>query len=92
MLVAREADVQKLQDALNRIQSESRRLGESHTNDRFSLELELDRLKRDVKRYEDDHEREKDDQDRREKDLRERDLAVATLVRPSQNGVHGRLS
>ncbi|KAK4701233.1 MFS transporter, PHS family, inorganic phosphate transporter, partial [Phenoliferia sp. Uapishka_3] len=80
VLATRESDLQKLQDVLNNIQSETRRLGESQSNDRFSLELELDRLKRDVKRYTEELEREKAEGDKMESTLRERDLALATVA------------
>lgn len=83
LVVAREADLQKLQDALNGVESDRRRLGETHTNDRFSLELELDRLKRDVARYEEDLQRERATAEKLENTLREREMSLATVVRLS---------
>lgn len=81
LVAIRESDLQKLQDALNGLESESRRLGETHTNDRFSLELELDRIKRDLARCEDDLDRARKEGEKRGELLRERDMSLATLVR-----------
>jgi len=49
----RNADLTALQTALKNLEAETRRAGESHTNDKFSLELELDRFKCDLARMED---------------------------------------
>ncbi|KAG2005756.1 hypothetical protein CC2G_002136 [Coprinopsis cinerea AmutBmut pab1-1] len=49
-----EADIAKLQMALNEIERESKKLGESATTTQFSLQLELDRYKRDLERTEDE--------------------------------------
>jgi peptidoglycan hydrolase CwlO-like protein len=71
LVAIRDADIKRLQEGMA---NESRRLGESHTHDRYSLELELDRLKRDLARCEDDLKREK-------ALLQERELALANTVR-----------
>lgn len=62
------------------MESESVRLGQSQANDRYSLELEIDRLKRDLARCESDLERVRKDLDRKEDMLREKDGAAAKLV------------
>lgn len=80
LVSVREEDVKKLQATLDGLQSESRRLGESHSNDRFALEIELDRLKRDVERYEGDLKRERADAEQRDALLREHGLDLAALV------------
>lgn len=76
----RESDVAKLQDALNGLQTESRRLGETHTSDRFSMELELDRTKRDLARCETELISATGENERRSALLSQRELALATLV------------
>ena len=43
-----------MQSSLHGMESESKRLGETHTTARFSLQLEVDRLKRDLERLEDE--------------------------------------
>lgn len=48
-LETREADLEKVQNALRKIEGESKRLGQSHVNDRSSLQLEVERLRRDLK-------------------------------------------
>ncbi|KAI5899088.1 uncharacterized protein SCHCODRAFT_02604140 [Schizophyllum commune H4-8] len=54
LLSQREADLEAVQQALQTLEAESKRLGESHTTARFSLQLEVDRLKRDLERLEDE--------------------------------------
>lgn len=80
LLSIREGDLQSLQDALNGLEASSRRLGEEKNNDRFALELELDRLKRDFARCEQDLERTRKEMEVRAAELRERDMDLAALV------------
>ncbi|KAF9009719.1 hypothetical protein BDQ17DRAFT_1388437 [Cyathus striatus] len=54
LLTQRESDLADVTKSLQAIETESKRLGESHTTTRFSLQLEVDRLKRDVERLEDE--------------------------------------
>lgn len=54
VLTQREADLQAVQTALQTLETESKKLGESHTTAWFSLQLETDRLKRDFERVEDE--------------------------------------
>jgi chromosome segregation ATPase len=46
--------MQAVQSSLQTLETESKRLGETHTTARFSLQLEVDRLKRDLERVEDE--------------------------------------
>lgn len=73
--------MQKLQDTLNGLESESQRMGETHNSDRFALEIELARLKNDLFRHEEELESAREELARRDALLRERDMTVATLVR-----------
>lgn len=79
LLTQREADLAAVQASLQTIESESKRLGETHTTARFSLQLEVDRLKRDLERLEDDLARARRDIDEREAKGRERDSTIDRL-------------
>ncbi|KAH6904341.1 hypothetical protein BKA70DRAFT_530754 [Coprinopsis sp. MPI-PUGE-AT-0042] len=50
----RESDLSNLQNALQETERETKKLGESATTTRFSLQLEVDRFKRDLERAGDD--------------------------------------
>jgi hypothetical protein len=55
------------------LEDERRKLGDEHTSDRFSLELEIERVKRDLINAEDQLEAAR-------RDLTKRDLEVAQMV------------
>jgi SMC interacting uncharacterized protein involved in chromosome segregation len=96
LLEQREADLAAVQSALQALESEKRKLGESATTDKFSLELEVDRLRRDLQRCEAELERAREDVRDRERARREREEALDKLVRhfdlprevPSNSGLH----
>ncbi len=73
LLSQRDADIQAVQTALQTIEAESKRAGETHTTARFSLQLEVDRLKRDLERLEDELARARKDLQERESKGRDRD-------------------
>ncbi|KAI0321295.1 hypothetical protein OF83DRAFT_1051431 [Amylostereum chailletii] len=73
LLAQRESDLAALQTGLHSMEAESKKLGESHTTARFSLQLEVDRLRRDLERLEDELARARKDLDERETKSRERD-------------------
>jgi hypothetical protein len=50
LLSQRESDLEAVQSALRDMEQRSKELVETHTTARFSLQLEIDRLKRDVDR------------------------------------------
>lgn len=79
LLKQRELDIAEIQAALSKKDAESRRLGESATSDRFSLSLELERLKRDVTRAEDEVARLKKDLEERDAKVRDREAALDKL-------------
>jgi len=79
LLSQREADLQAVQTALQTLEAESKRLGETHTTARFSLQLESDRLKRDLERLEDELARARKELDDREAKNRDRDSVVDKL-------------
>lgn len=62
-------------------------MGESHTTDRFALELELEKVKRELVRAEEDIERLKKDLSNREEKYRDRENALDRLV--SRGGLVG---
>lgn len=71
LLRQREIDLQAVQTALQTLETESKRAGETHTTTQFSLQLEADRLKRDLERVEEDLARTRKalhDQENRSKD------------------------
>ncbi|CBQ72955.1 related to Myosin heavy chain [Sporisorium reilianum SRZ2] len=78
-LATRKADVQTLQDALRAKENESFRMGQSSANDKYSLELEIDRLKRDLARCEDDLVRARKELDRKDDALRHKEDTLAQL-------------
>ncbi|KAI0728881.1 hypothetical protein C8Q72DRAFT_832456 [Fomitopsis betulina] len=79
LLTQRETDLEQVQSALEMMETESKKLGESHTTARFSLQLEVDRLKRDLERLEDELARARKDLGDREGKGRERDGALDKL-------------
>lgn len=79
LLVQRESDLAAVQSSLQGMESESKRLGETHTTARFSLQLEVDRLKRDLERLEDELTRARKDVDDREAKSRDRDGSIDKL-------------
>ncbi|EST05588.1 hypothetical protein PSEUBRA_005278 [Kalmanozyma brasiliensis GHG001] len=78
-LAMRKSDVQTLQDALRSKENESFRMGQSSANDKYSLELEIDRLKRDLSRCEDDLARARKDLDRKDDALRQKEDTLAQV-------------
>ncbi|KAL0569917.1 hypothetical protein V5O48_012048 [Marasmius crinis-equi] len=71
LLSQRDSDLEQVQNALQTIEQESKRAGETHSTARFSLQLEVDRLKRDLERVEDELARAR--KDLGDKDARGRD-------------------
>ena len=79
LLTQRESDLGAVQSSLQGLESESKRLGETHTTARFSLHLEVDRLKRDLERLEDDLSRARKEIDDKETKHRDREGAIDKL-------------
>ncbi|KAG6844391.1 hypothetical protein H0H87_007203 [Tephrocybe sp. NHM501043] len=79
LLSQRESDIQAVQTALQTLETESKRLGETHTTARFSLQLEADRLKRDLERVEDELARARKELDDKDTRNRDRDGALDRL-------------
>lgn len=79
LLSQRESDLAQVQNALQTLEHESKKLGESHTTARFSLQLEVDRLKRDVERLEDELRRARRELDERDGKQRDRDAVLDRL-------------
>lgn len=79
LLTQRETDFQELQNSLQSMDQESRKAGETHTTAKFSLQLEVDRLKRDLERLEADLARSRKDVDEREHKGRDRDNVLDQL-------------
>lgn len=79
LLTQREADLAAVQTALKGIESESKKLGESHSTAQFSLQLEVDRLKRDLARVESELSRARKELEDRESKGRDRDGTLDKL-------------
>ncbi|KAI0806659.1 hypothetical protein C8Q74DRAFT_1189709 [Fomes fomentarius] len=79
LLTQRDADLAAVQAALQTVEADNKKLGESHTSARFSLQLEVDRLRRDVERLEDELVRARKELDDREGKGRDRDGVVDKL-------------
>jgi chromosome segregation ATPase len=79
LLGQREADLAAIHNTMKKLESESKKAGEVHTTDRFSLELELDRLKRDVSRLEDELSRARKDLDDKDDKLRDKESLLDKL-------------
>lgn len=79
LLSQREIDLGAVQTALQTLEQESKKLGESHTTARFSLQLEVDRLKRDVERLEDELQRARKELDDRDGKGRDREGVLDKL-------------
>ncbi|KAF8842654.1 hypothetical protein BDN67DRAFT_898922 [Paxillus ammoniavirescens] len=79
LLEQRQSDLKAVQDALKGNEEESKKLGDSHTTAKFSLQLEVDRLKRDIQTLEDALSRARQDIAAREGNTRERDLTIDNL-------------
>lgn len=70
----RDKDLASVQAALRGLEDDRKKLGDEHTSDRFSLELEIERVKRDLEQCE-------DELDRAKADLHNRDVEYGQLVR-----------
>ncbi|KAF8891382.1 hypothetical protein BD779DRAFT_1514947 [Infundibulicybe gibba] len=79
LLSQREADLAAVQGALETLEMESKKLGESHTTARFSLQLETDRLKRDLERVEAELARARKELEERDGMGRDRDSVLDKL-------------
>ncbi|KAG5634459.1 hypothetical protein H0H81_001876 [Sphagnurus paluster] len=79
LLSQRESDLKAVQNALQTLEAESKRLGETHTTARFSLQLEADRLKRDLERVENELARARKELDDRDSKGRDRDGVLDKL-------------
>lgn len=84
-LVNSKEDVEKLQAALRKKENESERLGQSHSHDLHSMELEIERLRRDLSRSESELERTRKGLDRREDSIKEKDDQIDKLHLENRN-------
>ena len=79
LLDQRNTEYQAVKDALQTLEVESKRLGETHTTAKFSLQLEVDRLQRDLERLEGDLVRARRDLDEKDNKSRNRDDVLDKL-------------
>ncbi len=76
----KDRDLISVQDALRSLEDERRKIGDEHTSDRFSLELEIERFKRDLERCEDDLTTARDELDLRDETLRQKEKELSDVV------------
>ncbi|KAF8806084.1 hypothetical protein BYT27DRAFT_7339311 [Phlegmacium glaucopus] len=79
LLSQRETDLEAVQQALKNLEAERKRLGETHTTARFSLQLETDRMKRDMERLESELARARQDLSDKDVKSREHDSSLDKL-------------
>ena len=79
-LTERDRDLLSVQGALQSLEDERRKLGDEQTSDRSSLELEMNRVKRDLTAAKDELKRARGEVDGSEEKLRQRDLERAQLL------------
>lgn len=79
LLDQRNMEYQAVKDALQTLEAESKRAGETHTTAKFSLQLEVDRLQRDLERLEGDLARARRDLDERDNKGKDRDSVLDKL-------------
>lgn len=76
----KDRDLVSVQNLLRDVEDEHRKIGDERTSDQRSLELEIDRLRRDLLRCEDELERARDELREREQVLHQRDMEVANVM------------
>ncbi|KAI5453673.1 hypothetical protein NCC49_005494 [Naganishia albida] len=79
-LAQKDDDVRDLQDALNQLENARRRLGDERSIDQYSSQLEIDRVKRDLARNEDQLNRALEDIQNLEATLSDKQAELADLV------------
>lgn len=77
----RDDDLSALQATMRDLQSEKRKLGDEKSSAQYGLELEIERVKRDLIAVEDDLIRAREEVERSEERSRQRDVEVSALVR-----------
>lgn len=71
-----------LQSALKSLETDKRRIGDDHFDARKSLELEIDRVKRDLRRSEEELDRASEEVERLDEELKQQRGEVSDLVCP----------
>lgn len=76
----RDSDLQELQRALRSLEDDRRKIGHEHSSNRHSLELEIDRVRRDLATTEDDLQKATEEIDRMAALLQSRESEIEDLV------------
>ncbi|KIR75733.1 hypothetical protein I310_00430 [Cryptococcus deuterogattii CA1014] len=90
-LSLRDRDLSEVERKLHGLEDERRKLGDEHTSNRFGLELEIDRVKRDLQRCEDELDIAKRELEKKNENLRDRDIELATML-DKQRDIENKLS
>jgi len=72
--------IKKLEDEIESVREDRRKVGEAHSNDKFSLESEIEKFKRDLGRLEDEMDRAGNELDMRDEMLRQKEKEMGDLV------------
>ena len=84
----RDRDLSVVQGTLRSLETEKRKLGDEGSTARHGLELEIDRVERDLLSAEDDLQRAREEVERGEERLRQKDLELSNMVSLSPHTVH----
>ncbi|BEI86402.1 hypothetical protein CcaverHIS002_0606890 [Cutaneotrichosporon cavernicola] len=87
----RDRDLMNVQTALRSLEDERRKIGAAANSDQHSLELEIERLRRDLGACEDDLDRARDEVREKEQTLHDRDMELAELIDKTRD-LEGHLS
>ncbi|KIR68471.1 hypothetical protein I314_00890 [Cryptococcus bacillisporus CA1873] len=90
-LSLRDRDLSEVERKLHDLEDERRKLGDEHTSNRFGLELEIERVKRDLQRCEDELDIAKRELEKKNGNLRDRDIELATML-DKQRDIENKLS
>ncbi|KAE8538720.1 hypothetical protein D1P53_005083 [Cryptococcus gattii VGV] len=90
-LSLRDRDLSEVERKLHDLEDERRKLGDEHTSNRFGLELEIDRVKRDLQRCEDELGIAKRELEKKNENLRDQDMELATML-DKQRDIENKLS
>ncbi|EIW73667.1 hypothetical protein TREMEDRAFT_26645 [Tremella mesenterica DSM 1558] len=90
-VAAKDRDIVSVQSNLRALEDERRRIGDDRTTDRFGMGMEIEKVKRELARAEDELSVAREEVELKEAALRQRDLEVASMM-DKQRDLESRLS
>lgn len=85
----RDRDVRDLQNALKSLESDKRRIGDENLDDRRSLELEVERVRRDLDRSQEDLEHAQQEVERLENSLSQQRAELSEMASQAMDSATG---